>query len=81
MCPLGLYGVGLFALFIITVAILAFVFWILMIIDCVKREFKNPNDKIVWMLVIILLQLLGAVIYWFVVKNKIPPQPNNNDLN
>ncbi len=55
-------------LFIAGLAVFLFVFWILMIIDCVKRKFKNENDKTVWILVLIFLQFLGAIIYYFVVK-------------
>jgi len=52
----------------LAIAILAFVFWILMLVDCAKRNFKNENDKIVWILVIVLAGIIGAIIYYFVVK-------------
>ena len=55
-------------LFIIVIGILLFVFWIVMLIDCAKRNFKRDSDKVVWILVIIFLNLLGASIYYFVVK-------------
>ncbi|MEK6872488.1 MAG: PLDc N-terminal domain-containing protein [Nanoarchaeota archaeon] len=55
-------------LFIIFLAVFLTVFWILMIIDVAKRKFKNENDKIVWILIVILLSWLGAIIYYFVVK-------------
>lgn len=54
---------------IVAFVVLATAFWIWMIIDCAKRDFRKDNDKIVWILVIVLLQLLGAIIYFFVVKN------------
>ena len=63
--------VGWFVLLIILAVIfgmLLFVFWIWMLIDCLKRNFKKDNDKIVWVLVIVFLSVLGAVIYYFVVK-------------
>ncbi|MBW2963749.1 PLDc N-terminal domain-containing protein [Candidatus Woesearchaeota archaeon] len=49
-------------------AILAFVFWILMLIDCAKRKFKNDNDKIIWIVVLALTGWIGALIYYFVIK-------------
>ena len=52
----------------ITVAILLFIFWIKMIIDCAKRDFKGDSEKVVWILVIVLLGFLGAIIYYFAVK-------------
>ena len=39
-----------------------------MLIDCVKRDFKNDNEKIAWVLVIALLGFLGAAVYYFAVK-------------
>jgi O-antigen/teichoic acid export membrane protein len=39
-------------------------FWIWMIVDCATNE-PASNDKIVWLLVIILLHSLGALIYFF----------------
>lgn len=53
---------------IIAFAIFLFIFWILMIIDCATRKFKDNMDKVVWMIVIVFLQILGAIIYYFVVK-------------
>ena len=59
-------------IFLILLAIAAviflFVFWIKMLIESIKRNFKNENEKIVWVLVIVLLGFLGAAIYYFVVK-------------
>jgi len=65
---LGIFGTGIFILSIIALAICAFIFWVVMIIDCAGREFKNPNDKIVWILILVFLHVLGALIYWVVVK-------------
>ncbi|MFA5020041.1 MAG: PLDc N-terminal domain-containing protein [Candidatus Pacearchaeota archaeon] len=61
---------ALIFLLIIAGVVFLFVFWILMIVDCAKRKFKNDTDKIVWILVIVLAQVIGAVIYYFVVKRK-----------
>ncbi len=51
------FVIGLVITFFLAMGIFAvalFVLWILMVIDCVKRNFKNENDKIVWILFIIL---------------------------
>ena len=63
-----IFGMVLLALLGIAIFIFFFVFWILMIIDCVKRDFKGDNEKIVWVLVIVLLGFIGATIYYFAVK-------------
>ena len=59
-------------LFLIPIAmfvmgILAFVFWVWMLIDAIKHQ---EEDKIMWVLIIILLSLLGAVIYCCSKKRK-----------
>ncbi|MEI6058182.1 MAG: PLDc N-terminal domain-containing protein [archaeon] len=59
-----------FWLFFVVLGILAFIFWIFMIVDVVQRKFKNESDKIVWALVVILLHIVGALIYYFVVKRE-----------
>ena len=58
----------LMMLLIVIVGLLLFIFWIWMIIDCAKRNFKKDIDKVVWILVIVLLSVLGAAIYYFAVK-------------
>lgn len=69
-------GITMMLLFILGILIFLgifvflFVFWIWMIIDCVKRKFKNENDKIVWILVLIFLSFLGAILYYFIVKRQ-----------
>ena len=57
-------------LLIVIVGALLFAFWIWMIIDCAKRDFKKDIDKVVWILVIVFLSVLGAAIYYFAVKIK-----------
>jgi hypothetical protein len=41
-----------------------------MLIDCIKRKFKEDSDKIVWVIVIIFTGVIGALIYYFIVKTK-----------
>ena len=52
---------------IFAVAIFFFLFWLRMLIHAAKST--NPN-KVVWIILIVLTQVLGAVIYYFVVKRK-----------
>jgi hypothetical protein len=53
---------------VLTLVVLMSAFWIWMIIDCAKRNFKKDNDKIVWILILIFTGVIGAIIYYFVVK-------------
>ncbi len=49
-------------------AIFGIVFWIMMLIDVVKRDFEKENDKTTWMLVVALAGWIGGLIYYFSVK-------------
>ena len=60
LCPLSAGAVGL----------LLFVFWIWMLVDCLQNERLQGNDKLVWVLVVVLLHFLGALIYFFVERPK-----------
>jgi len=68
----------LFWLLFFGIGILATVFWIFMIIDCAKREFPKSDDKIMWILLIVLVGAIGAIIYYFVVKSK-DKKPESNE--
>jgi thiol:disulfide interchange protein len=54
-------------LLLLPVGLLAFAFWIWMIVDCAKYETEG-TAKIVWLLVILLAGIIGAPLYFFVRK-------------
>ena len=60
----------LFVLVLVPIALAAFAFWVWMIIDCATNEPSVGNDKLVWMIVIIFAQVVGAFIYYFVRHTK-----------
>ena len=71
----GVFGIFVLLFFLIWLfavvgGILLIVFWILMIVDVAKRDFKKENDKILWVLVVVLASWIGAIIYYFMVKRK-----------
>jgi uncharacterized BrkB/YihY/UPF0761 family membrane protein len=47
------------------VAIVSSVFWVMMLVDCAKRDFK---DKMVWILIILFTHVLGATLYYYAIK-------------
>jgi len=57
---------------IFAVGIALTVFWICMIVDCVKNEPSTGNDKIVWLLLLIFTHWVGALIYYYV--RRVPRQ-------
>jgi len=52
------------------VALAGFAFSIWMLVDCVTHEPSVGNDKLVWTLVILLTQPIGAFIYYFARHSK-----------
>jgi hypothetical protein len=59
---------GFLWLIFFAVAILGTIFWIFMIVDVAKRKFKNDNDRVVWILIVVLLHWIGALVYYFMIK-------------
>jgi ABC-type Fe3+-siderophore transport system permease subunit len=64
-----------FAMFIFffIISIAGLIFWIFMLIDCIKREFGTENEKIIWILVLALTGAIGAIVYYFLIKKKDKP--------
>ncbi|MEX1027856.1 MAG: PLD nuclease N-terminal domain-containing protein [Candidatus Paceibacterota bacterium] len=56
----------LFMLLFGCLSLVALVFWIWMLVDCLTKEPSEGNDKLIWVLVIVLLSWVGALIYLFV---------------
>ena len=46
------------------------VFWIFMIVDVAKRGLPKPDDKTLWILIVVLAGLIGSIIYYFMIKRK-----------
>ena len=58
-------SIGLAELLILLVIFGGFIFWVWMLIDCAINE-PSGMDKIVWILVILLANFIGAAIYFLV---------------
>ena len=64
-----LLGGGMMLVFaIIGIAVLAF--WIWALIDAIKNPRLTDNERIIWIIVILLTSWLGALIYLFVGRKK-----------
>ena len=66
---------GFFMIFLIIVVLGLIAFWIWTIVDAIKRNFENDNERIIWVLLIVLLGIIPSIIYYFVVM-----RPNNNGV-
>ncbi len=45
-------------------------FWIWMLIECLTKEPSKGNDKLIWILIIVLTHWIGALIYMLVRRPK-----------
>ncbi len=52
------------------VSVLAFVFWVWMMIHAITNAGLTSGEKIIWVLVIFFLPVLGAILYYFLGRPK-----------
>ena len=71
--------IGLFLLlFLGTIGLLLFIFWIWMLIDAIQNKGLTDGEKIGWVLAVVFLHFIGATLYFFIGKSKgnFPPPAN-----
>ena len=62
-----IWGIPVLIVFaIVAVNVAGFVFWIWMLIDCASHEPSHGNDKLVWIVIMIFTNWIGALLYLFV---------------
>ena len=61
---------GVASIAVLVIAAFLFMFWIYMVADCLERNFNKRAHKLLWLSLIVLLQTMGAFIYWQVVRRK-----------
>jgi len=70
---LFLGGLGGFELLLILVFLLIpAVLWIIALVDVLKSDFSDSTNKLIWVIVIFLFPIVGAIIYFIIgTKQKI----------
>ncbi len=53
--------------------LIALPFWV--IFDILKSDFKQPDKKLPWMLLVIFLPLIGSLLYYFIGENQKKAKP------
>jgi len=73
----GIMVILFVTLLVLPLLLAFFAFWIWMLISAIQNKGLTEGEKIAWVLVIALLHLLGAIIYFFVghPKRKMPLAP------
>lgn len=46
------------------------VLWIAALVDIIKSDFKDSNNKIIWILIVILVPIIGSILYFLMAKNQ-----------
>lgn len=64
-------GIG-FQELIVIACFFGFIFIIPLIalIDAIRADFKGQNDKIMWVLIIILFPIIGSLLYFFIGRSQ-----------
>lgn len=64
-------GIGIFMiLFWVLFVGVGAVIWIWALIDVIRRQFTNQNDKTLWLIIVILLGWIGGIVYLIVGRKK-----------
>ncbi len=58
--------------FVIVVAILALILWIWMLVHAIRHPI---HDKALWIIIILLFGIIGAIVYYFAVKRHCEDMP------
>lgn len=54
---------GFFELLILLILAFGGIFWVFVLVDCLRNEPSEGNEKVLWVLVILLTTFVGAVLY------------------
>ena len=70
----GFISLGILEIFLILflapLALLAFAFWIWMLVHAITNDGLTDIEKLIWVIVLLFTHFVGAVIYFFVGRPK-----------
>ena len=69
----GTAAVGIAAawvIFWVIFSVVGFGLFLWALIDCIRRQFPNQNDKVLWLVLIILIGWLGPILYLIIGRKK-----------
>ncbi len=67
----GLIGIGVpeIILLLILLAVLLLL-PLIALVDVIRSNFNGANDKVIWVIVILFLNIIGAALYFFIGRNQ-----------
>ena len=57
-------------LFILLVLSVLFLLPIIALVDVIRSDFRGSNDKLIWVIVILFLNVIGALLYLVIGRNQ-----------
>ncbi len=58
--------------FFIIISLLLFAVWIWTLVDIIQSQFNDTNEKLLWIVLVILLPFIGTILYFTIgSKNKL----------
>ena len=64
-----MFGFGVPELIVVICMFTPLILWVVALVDIIKSEFMG-NNKVIWLLVVLLLPLLGAILYFLIGKKQ-----------
>ncbi len=74
MTLLGFWIPAPVEILLILLMLLGTILWVWMLVDCATNQSLKGNEKVVWVIIIAVTNLLGAVLYFFIRR----PQRSNS---
>lgn len=77
-------GIGVLGLFLVfgVFVLVPLVLWILGLVDALRRPDSQweaaGQNKLLWILVIVLTQIIGVVLYWFIARPALEAATNSS---
>lgn len=65
--------IGIVFLLFVVFILLATGIWIFALVDVIKSSFRNENEKLIWVLIIIFTGFIGAILYYAISEGKRKP--------
>lgn len=65
---IGLGGQEL--LFLLLILSVLFLLPLIALVDVIRSNFRSSNDKLIWVLVVLFLNIIGAVLYLLIGRNQ-----------
>jgi hypothetical protein len=53
-------------------------FWIWTLIDLLRSDFEDENNKIIWLLLVIFLPVIGVILYWLIAPDQKTQPPSSS---